>query len=474
MGGTGFELKATPIDESAVTGMRLYQDASKLVVDNIYTLVGRGRAMAAVMLNYDVDYGAEANETAPLQFGFYDGGGGCFLSMDLLTHWFDLVIASLRESAPRKKVPPLVAWAEARGYRLPPPARSVREEMDEWAKREVFVELRGHYYGASIFEGAPALSSDDFQGRLTYATLSADERVLVDDLLAKHTCACRMCVAFRAGERARAYVPKKAPKPLEGTVSRKKRLQFENVPTMTEVPPEVETAKRLESLSFFRTPIKELPAWLGDRKLESLSLTVTEVTRLPRLPATLRSLTLSTSPLASLEGLELPALETLSLSQLPASAIASLDLRGCPSLRSLWLTSVPIDALPLGLEAAKLDWLLVEKTAVTDLRRACVPSLRTLLLKESPVAELPEAIGDTQLASIQISDAPLRSLPASLARLPKLTTLLLERTALGPWRTWIEHVPPTVKELYVSASVLPASDHGEVKRFLPNATIVSR
>lgn len=475
MGGTGFEITATRMDGADGSGIKLYTDVSALVVDNIHSLAGRGRAVAAVMANYDVSYGAEMNEKTPLHFGFYDGGGGCMLSMDLLTHWFSLVLASLRATPPRKKVSPLLAWAESLGWRLPPPERSIEDEMADWAKHEVYFELRGHYYGASMHEGRPSLSYDDHEGHLTWGTLEPSERAMVEELLAKRVCACHVCRAFAAGKRAKGPYFKPKPNPLAGTVSRKKDFRFSDEPTMRALPPEVETAKQLRELSLDKMPLAELPAWLAERKLERLSLYDTLVTRLPRLPPTMVSLTLWRTPIASLEGLELPALTYLTVGLCAASAIDSLDLRGLPSLTSLRIESVPIEELPRGIESSKIDWLSLTGTKLTDVRLLCIASLKNLTLEGAPLAELPDAIADcTSLAWLNLGATSLRTLPESFVRLSNLKTLFLDRTRLGPWRTWIEHIPKTLAKLYAPVSVLPASDHAAAARFLPNTSIESR
>jgi hypothetical protein len=479
MGGIGLDIPLTAIDGKAQDGIALYRAIHTTILDGIAEL--GGKVTWPVLSNLVPEYGESANATAPLMFGFYDGGGGCMLSMDIGAHWFSVLTQVLRRPKSAKTPAPLVALAAHHGYAMTPIDDSV--EAIVAAEKATFLPLRRRLYQARPGE----ISADTDAGVVGYADLTDEERALVDEVVRSERCRCPVCINLLEGKRPKApWVPAPpAAAPPPASLARKQQLQLEQ---LGELPPAVLGAKQLRSLSISNGALTSLPDALGDLpKLESLTLHRTKIGALPRLPA-LTSITVMFSPvasmatllplgslrylrvegvlpsaIASLTGMAFPALRTLQLDRSEIDVLPALD--GVPAITSLSaahnrLTALPalptgITALnleenllralppfPAGLEILTLDDNPLEEVTLRGLDRLTVLNLRRTKLTVLP--ELPAA-----LEILDLSGSPITALPAALRGLERLHDLRLDGTALGPWERWVDVLPSGLRKLSV-------------------------
>ncbi len=186
-------------------------------------------------------------------------------------------------------------------------------------------------------------------------------------------------------------------------------------PTVPQLPPGIERAKKLSVADFSRLQLTTLPEGLRDN-------------------TTLRRLNLSYNAMTTLDVLwTLRGLNVLHLNNMDLSGLALSGLGQLSALETLDLSKSHTAILPAEIgNLTKLHKLNLDNNTLTTLPDSVgsLSRLRELYLSDNTLTTLPESIGALKLTKLTMTSCRLKTLPAALLRQSQLTSLEVGNNAL--------------------------------------------
>lgn len=409
MGGTGFSTRFKPLRgaKGAEASTRaLYDELYAIISDNI-ARVAKGKAYRQVTEDFlSIAHEDGEGRDDLVSFHFRDGAGLCQASVHACNHWFQLYLAAL---ALKKGTAPSALDAIAERHSL-----ALNDEIDDLKTllktcSEPLVELRGHVFGVSGPKEDPYLVSDELdEDRIEMESLNAKERAKVLAASTKQRCECIVCVTLRKKVDLKLPKPKKEAKPkkppklgITTTLYADGKCRSVSDNAATALPDGVFEPPSLEELSI-NAPITTIPE--GIARLGSLRKLRLYATKIATLPEVLT---------------RMPSLVELEFGGGSFDAIAQLS-------RMPWLERLGLGRLPIA------------KT-IDELAFSAFPKLGALKLEWLDLPTLPKSVTRaTALRELEIGDATMASLPASLVDLTELESLTL-------WMDKLTKLPPLAK-----------------------------
>ena len=405
VGGIGFAIDIEPAGE-APDPKGLYEAMYALVETNIQKLA-KGKPYTHVTAEYvslarDDGWGTEKE----IFFNFKDSGG-CNMSADATYHWFELLVAALREKGAFE---PLAASHGVRlRWKKPKPLKDLLARCDE-----PLVELRGRLFSTGKLDGEVFITSDeDDDETITIDDLSKADRAKVIAAFTKKKCACKVCAALRSKPALFLPKPKKPAKKAASTAKRRTKRYGNSLyirdASLTVLGPR-NLRGTITGLQINEAPITDLPAELEKHPIAWVALGTTKIRHVPdvlaRIPS-LDHLSLRKNPIALADLAKLPGLRNLWIDEWPDIPIAELPFAALPKLENLRLWSCNLRSLP------------------------ALGALKVLGLESNAFESLPDAIlRMPTLEELDIAYNPLATLPRSWAALPRLKKLRLEKASI--------------------------------------------
>jgi Leucine-rich repeat (LRR) protein len=397
MGGIGFAIELEPTSD-APDPKGLYDAMYALVETNIRKLA-KGKPYTQVTSEYlslarDDGWGRDEE----IFFNFKDGGG-CNMSADAGYHWFELVVAALRE---KDAFEPLAA---SHGLRLrwkkPQPLKALLARCDE-----PLVELRGKLFSTGKLDGEIFITSDDTDDEpITIDDLSKAERAKVVAAFTKKKCARKVCTALRSKP---ALVLPKPKKPAKDKPTPKRTKRYGNALYIRDASLTVLGPRNLRGTITglqINAPIADLPDELEKHPIRWMGLGGTNITHVPHVLARiapLEHLVLDKNPIALAELAELSGLRQLWISEWPDIPLHELPFEALPNLEHLRVTNCKLRTLP------------------------ALGALKVLEVYGNAFESVPDAIlRAATLEELDLGSNPLTSVPRSWASLPRLRKLEL-------------------------------------------------
>lgn len=456
MGGIGFAIDIEPAGD-APDPKGLYDAMYEIVESNIRKLA-TGKPYKHVTEEYlslarDDGWGIEKE----ISFGFKDSGG-CSMSADASYHWFELLVAALREKGAFE---PLAASHHVRlRWKKPKPLKELLARCDE-----PLVELRGQLFSTGKLDGEVYITSDDTDDEITIDDLSKAERAKVVAAFTKKKCACKVCAALRS--KPALAIPKPPKKPKEAT-SKKAIRRYGTSVYFSDPEAMVLDPKRLRGkitgLQINETPISDLPDALEKMPLAWLALRRTNIAHVPDVLeriASLRNFSIEQNPIPLAELAKIPQVRRLVFDDWPGVPLHELPFAALPNLEELTVRECELRALPaLGplkkldasnnvlesvpdaiMRVATLEELNLHNNHLTSVPRswATLPRLRKLSLAKAAITDIGEGLD--ALEELDVAETKIERLDVG-----KLASLRELRAAGTPLRA-IDAVPAKLESL---------------------------
>ena len=406
MGGIGFAIDIEPAGD-APDSKGLYEAMYALVETNVRKLA-TGKPYKQVTEEYLSLARDDGWGTAKEIFFNFKDSGGCNMSADACYHWFELLVAALREKG---ALEPLAASHGVRlRWKKPKPLKDLLARCDE-----PLIEVRGKLFSTGKHGGEIFITSDDEEEPITIDDLSKAERAKVIAAFEKKKCACKVCAALRSKPALVLPKPKKPEKKkTEATPKRTKR--YGSALYIRDGALTALGARNLRgTITGLRVdaPIDDLPAELEKHPICWVGLGSTKIAHVPDVLARiapLEHLVLDKNPIALAELAKLPRLRELWISEWPGIPLDELPFDALPNLEHLRVTRCGLRTLPpLG----------------------ALQSLKVLKVYGNAFETVPEAIFSVPtLEELHLGSNPIASAPRSWAALPRLRKLDLGDAAI--------------------------------------------